>query len=629
MIPSKRKIRAVSRTVIVVVVIVIIIIAAGAVYASLPKSTTTTSTSVTSSVVPTTSISTTSSPSSTSTSSSSSTTATSTAQELIVDEASAPTTGDPAAAIDNNGLEIAQNTQLPLTFCANPACTTLLPVLAINWSSSSNGLNYTFNLRSGVYYNNGDPFNAYVVWYNIYRDLIINQAADFIFYTYFNVTDVTAGDVNSLDNTQNSPGSNTTLLDIMQNMSNSVTVLNSTAVQFHLTNPFVAFLESIDTAPWVFVDPYTVQQHGGVVLNQPNSWMAVNGSTVGDAPYITQTYVVNQYALLIANPHYWGQSMTNNLVLEPAKIPEVLIQYKTDELTRTEDLESGKTQASIVSFNDITNVLSACKTCYIPNTGPSGSIEWINIDGLKAPTNNTLVRQAIIEAINISEIESVVYDGYATPVVGPMPSIFNYYNSSIQNLPYNVTNAKALLAEAGYPGGAGFPTINMIYYTSAYAALVAEILKEDLANIGITLQTQELTADEVVALQSSPGQNASTPYMIMINWTYYPDFSAYEFIVDSQFGVFGNFHNQTIANEILQTNTQLNSTLRGEEISQITSQLVQQAGFIWLGQDLDVFDPGAGVGPYIWNQCVTGMWYNTAFNGIDFNNVTFTGTCGT
>ncbi len=626
MIPSKKNARAISTTVIAVIVIVVIIIAAAAVYASLPKTTTTTTTPLTTTSVP--SISTTSSSISSSSTSAPSTTSSST-QELIVDEGSAPTTGDPAAAIDNNGLEIAQNTQLPLTFCENPACTTLIPVLAVSWNESPNGLTYTFNLRSNVYYSNGDPFNAYVVWYNIYRDLIINQAADFIFYIYFNVTGVTPGDVNSLDNSMNSPGSNATLLSIMENMDNSVTVLNATAVQFHLTNPFVAFLQSIDTAPWVFVDPYVVQQNGGVVLNQPNTWMSVNGSTVGDAPYITQTYVVNQYALMIANPHYWAQNMTNNLILEPAKIPKVLLQYPTDELTRTEALETGKVQASIVSFNDISNVLSACSACYIPNTGPSGSIEWINIDQLKAPTNNTLVRQAMIEAINISEIESVVYDGYATPVVGPMPNIFNYYNSSIHNLPYNVTNAKALLAKAGYPGGAGFPTINMIYYTSAYAALVAEIVKQDLSDIGITLQTQELTADEVISLQGTPGQNASAPYMVMINWTYYPDFSAYEFIVDSQFGVFGNFHNQTIANEILESNTQLNPTLRGQEISQITSQLVQQAGFIWLGQDLDLFDPGAGIGPYIWNHCVSGMWYNTAFNGIDFNNVTITGSCGT
>ena len=72
-----------------------------------------------------------------------------------------------------------------------------------------------------------------------------------------------------------------------------------------------------------------------------------------------------------------------------------------------------------------------------------------------------------------------------------------------------------------------------------------------------------------------------------------------------------------------------NPTLRAQEISQITSDLVQQAGFIWLGEDLDVYVPGAGIGPTIFNQCVAGLWYNTAFNGVDFNNVSITGTCTT
>ena len=548
-----------------------------------------------------------------------------------MDEGSAPSSEDPAVAIDNNGLETAQNTDPPLTFCQNPACTTLIPVLASSWNESADGLTYTFFLRSGVYYSNGDPFNAYVVWYNIYRDLWINQAADFIFYIYMNTTGVSVGDVNSLDNAQNSPGSNATLMSIMQNTSgyHSVTVVNSTVVQFHLTNAFVAFLQSEDTAPWVFVDPYVVQQNGGVVANQPNSWMSVNGTMVGNGPYVMKSYVPNQYSLLEANPHYWAQNMASNLILEPAKIPNVLINYKTDELTRTEDLESGKSDASIVSFNDINATLTACKVCYIPNIGISGSIEWINIDQLRAPTNNTLLRQAIIEAINVSEIQSVVYDGYAVPVVGPMPSTFNYYNSSIQNLPYNVTNAKALLAEAGYPNGVGLRTLTLTWYTSAYAALVVQIVKQDLSAIGINVQTQEVSQATIVGIQGTPGQNASASDMVMINWTYYPDFSAYEFIVDSALGAFGNFHNQTILNLIYESNAQLNSALRAQEISQITTDLVQQAGFIWLGEDLDVFDPGAGIGPTIFNNCVSGMWYNTAMNGILFNNVTITGSCAT
>lgn len=545
--------------------------------------------------------------------------------ELIVDEASNPSSDDPGTVIDNNGLELAQNTNLPLIFFNKTNYSQIIPVLATSWTESSNGLTYTFYLRNGVYYNNGDQFNAYVVWYNIYRDLFMNQAVDFIFYLYFNTTGVTVADVNGFNNPQNTP-TNSTLLSIMQNPHNSVTVINSTVVQFHLTNPFVSFLSTIGTSPWVFVDPHEVEQHGGVVAGQPNTWMAQNATTVGDGPYITQIWVPNQYAILVANPHYWAQNITSNFVLQPARIPKVVINYKTDELTRSLDLESNKAQAAIITFNDISNVLSADKNLYIPNTGPSGSLEFITIDTEKAPTNNTLVRRAIIAAINITQIEQTVYEGYAIPFVGPDPSGFFGYNSSIQPPAYNVSEAKQLLQQAGYPNGQGLPPINFVFPQSAYLELVAQIMKQDLAQVGIVLQPQEVTYDTWLSISLVPGSNSTAPILNYGSWTYYPDFSAYEFIVDQQLGAFFFMNNQTINQLILESNTQLNPTLRAQEISQITQDVKQNAAVIWLGQDVDLYDTGGGFGPTVWNKCLSGMWYSTAFNGVDFNTVYYTCT---
>jgi peptide/nickel transport system substrate-binding protein len=533
---------------------------------------------------------------------------------------------DPGTVIDNNGLEVSQNTNLPLFFCAqnNTSCTQLVPVVGQSISGSANGLNYTVTLRTDVYYSNGDPFNAYVLWWNIYRDLVINQASDFIFYTYFTPGAVTAADLNSFDTATNVP-TNQTLLSVMENPSNNIVVLNASAVQFNLNNPFAPFKFTIETAPWVFVDPYVVESHGGVASDQPNAWMSVNGTTVGDGPYVTQQYVPNEYTTMVANPHYWAQSLTGaqtNYIIAPAKIHEITINYKTDELTRTEDLEGGEAQAADVSFDDIPNVVKACGTsCYIPNIGLSGSIEWIALDSLKAPLNNTLVREAVIAAINVTQIQQTVYNGYAVSVVGPDLKGLAYYPSSIQPPAYNVQQAEQLLTEAGYPGGKGLPAINYYYYTSTYQADVAAIIKSDLSQIGITVNVQELSQPSLISLQDVPGSNSTAMDMFQINWTYYADFSAYEYLVDSALGVFGNMHNQTIVNLIDESNTQLNSTLRGQEIAQITKDVQQSASILWLAQDIDVYDPGAGIGPTMFNHCVTGLWYNTSFNGIDFNSV--------
>ena len=533
---------------------------------------------------------------------------------------------DPGTVIDNNGLEVAQNTNLPLFFCAenNTACTQLVPVVGQSITESTNGLTYNVTLRTDVYYSNSDPLNAYVVWWNIYRDLIINQASDFIFYLYFTPNGVTAADLNSFDTATNVP-TNQTLLALMENPALSVTVLNASAIQFHLTNAFAPFKFTIETSPWVFVDPYVVESHGGVTTNQPNAYMSVNGTAVGDGPYVTSQYVPNEYTTMVANPHYWAQDLSSaqtNYIIAPAKIHEITINYKTDELTRTEDLQGGESQAAIVSFDDIPNVVKACgATCYIPNIGLSGSLEWVALDSLKAPLNNTLVREAVIEAINVTQIQQTVYNGYAVPVVGPDLKGLAYYNDSILPPKYNVQAAEQLLTQAGYPGGKGLPAINYYYYTSTYQADVAAIIKQDLSQIGITVNVQELSQASLVALQGVPGANATAMQMFSINWTYYADFSAYEYLVDSAFGVYGNMHNQTILNLIDESNTQLNSTLRAEEISQITQDVQQASSIIWLGQDIDVYDPGAGIGPTIFNHCVTGLWYNTAFNGVDFNSV--------
>ncbi len=573
-----------------------------------------------------------STPSASTSSASSSTGTSSGGQEFIVDEPGSPDSVDVGVAISGEGEEICSNTYLPLLFFNQTGgYSVFVPVLAKSWTESANGTSYIFNLRSDVHYSNGDPFNAYVAWYNIYRNLYLNQAIDSPLYLVFKTTGVSIGDVNSLNNPQNSPGSNTTLLNIMQNSSNAVTVLNSTAVEFHLTNPFVSFLQVMPAGnPWNFADPYVIQQHGGVVANTPNSWMSVNGSNIGDGPYVVQTYIPNQYTLLVANPNYWAQNITDgNFMTHVARYSKVLINYKTDELTRELDVESNKAQASVIALSSITNVLKTGTNLYVPNFGTGGTMEWLQLDTEKAPLNNSLVRQAIVAAVNLTEIRQTVFQGYNTPVVGPNLNGFFGYNNSITPPPYNLTLAKALLVKAGYPNGQGLPPISFAYPTgTAYIAEMAQILVSNLAQIGITIQPQSMSvASFISATLSCCGNSTSFPDIAADSWSYWPDFSGYEFLVDQQLGAFFYLNNQTIHNLIIKSNSELNSTLRAQELSQITIDVQQNAATIWLGQDNDLPTTGNGVGPTVFNKCITGdpnMWQNPSywvFVGLDFNQM--------
>ena len=312
-------------------------------------------------------------------------------------------------------------------------------------------------------------------------------------------------------------------------------------------------------------------------------------------------------------------------MLRPATIKQITINYKTDELTRELDLESNKAQGAIISFNDLKDVVnsSSSSRLNLPNMGLSTTLEFITIDTLRAPTNDSLVRRAIIAAINVSEIQSVVYGGYSSPVVGPDIIGALGYDSSIAPPAYNLTLAKQLLVQAGFPNGQGLPSINFVYLQSAYISLVAQLVQSDLAQIGITVNAQQVTFGVWVNGLSIPGENSTAPILDYGSWTGYPDFSLYEYIVDAQLGVLGFMNNQTINQLVTESNTQLNQTLRAQEISQITVDTLQQASVIWLGQDQDLYSTGGGFGPTVWNTCVTGQYYNGAFDGVPFNTLAY------
>ncbi len=523
-------------------------------------------------------------------------------------------------AISSVGIEILQNTELNLIWFNKstsnaPIYSEYVPGVANSWTESANGLVYTFSLYNNVYFSNGDPFNAYVVWYNVYRDMIMNQPTDAELFTYFNDSGVTAQDLNALNNSQNAPTG--AELALAQNPDNAITVLNSTAVQFHLTTNFLAFLETVAGEPWYFADPYLVSQNGGVVANQSNAWMSTYGANVGDGPYVVSSYVPNQYAVLEANPHYWAQNMTSNFYLQPAVIPQVMINFKPDELTRILDLENDRAQGGIVAFNDVNKTLQADSQLTVPNIGPSGGIEFISLNTEYGPLNNTLVREAVMAALNLTEIQQIAFAGYATPFVGPLPSGDPDYNNSILPPAYNVTLAEELLSEAGYPGGKGLPTLTMDYSQSSYIALVAQIMASELSQVGITLTSQAIS---LVAFPSIDGLSPSkAPDFTYNGWFYWPDFTGYEYLVDSSFGVYLDFYNQTVHNLIIESNSQTNATLRAQEISQITYDVKQQAAIIWLSQDTDIFNTGIVNGPAIVNVCVSGFYYNSQLGGLEFN----------
>ncbi len=100
------------------------------------------------------------------------------------------------------------------------------------------------------------------------------------------------------------------------------------------------------------------------------------------------------------------------------------------------------------------------------------------------PFYNKTLRQAAMYAINPQEFVDTVFAGYSEITNQYAKKGTTYYNDKVEGYPYNPEKAKQLLIEAGYPNG--FKTVITVG-TAALAQNIAQILKEQLAKVGITL----------------------------------------------------------------------------------------------------------------------------------------------
>jgi peptide/nickel transport system substrate-binding protein len=390
-------------------------------------------------------------------------------------------------------------------------------------------MNYTFELRPNVAFSNGDPFNAYVMWYSIYRTLVMDQAPSWILSQNlaagngldFNVTDSM---LNSIDYAHPSSAD----LSVMSNPDQSVVVLNASAIQFNLgygyngAAPYSGFLATLLTPMAAAVDPMFVGSHGGVVNETANDFLTTNA--VGTGFYQLQAWVLGQSVSLVKNPNYWANSLPAsqlNNAIAPAILNTVVINYK-DSATSIADLRSGTVQmiGVPVTYYNVTAGIQGVTTSVLPIVyGSSEDVHYVYMDPQALPILSNLdVRMAIANAIDYQDIIRIVFNGHAQQWIGPVPPGFQYYNESTAGMTpyqYNQTQAAVSLSEAGFvshlpngttlnPGGEQFPTVPFLYDSDNPTDQgAAEIISSNLESIGIPVSLQSLPFRQYATLIDS------------------------------------------------------------------------------------------------------------------------------
>jgi peptide/nickel transport system substrate-binding protein len=326
------------------------------------------------------------------------------------------------------------------------------PELAVAWGVSEDGLEYTFKLRPGVKWHDGQDFTSADVAFSIQ---LLKDAHPRGRNTFANVAAVRTPDPLT-----------------------AVIVLSKPA-------PFLISALAAGESPIV---PRHVYEKGPADAN-PN-----NNAPIGTGPFLFKEWVKGSHIIYARNPNYW----------DPPKpyIDELIVRFIPDAGARVAALETAAVDLAVeIPLSEIARLKALPHLDaeirgfeYSPGTT---RIEF-NLDNQYL--RNAPVRQAIAHSIDRAAILDAAWYGYGVVAPSPVsPLLPRFYDANVETYPHDPATAEKLLDQAGFPRGANGVRFTLTHdyfpYGDGYKR-VADYLRPALAKIGIgvTIRSQDFAA---------------------------------------------------------------------------------------------------------------------------------------
>jgi len=364
------------------------------------------------------------------------------ADRLVVARSSDAVNLDPARANDIESLEVAEQVYGRLVRFA-PGRLEPEPDLATSWSVSSDGTVWTFELRPDVTFHDGTAFDADAVVFSFERQLRADHPAhepDFVWSRAFhNIRRVTA--------------------------------LGRLRVQFEIDRPYAPFLANLAMGPAAIVSPTAVKRLGSKFGSNP----------VGTGPYRFVEWIPGERITLERNDRYWDH---------PPRIRYLVLLTLPDSRERLQALESGAADVIQQLAPDDLSLVSLHPDLKLA-TAPASLVSYLAMNTQRRPLNDPRIRRAIAHGIRRDALVKLIYQGLGIPAIGPLPPNVWGARSDVVTYPYDLSKARALLAEAGWKAGTG-PRLKLLapnvprQYMPA-PDRVANTIKMSLAEIGIAV----------------------------------------------------------------------------------------------------------------------------------------------
>ena len=258
---------------------------------------------------------------------------------------------------------------------------------------------------------------------------------------------------------------------------------NGLDVEVRLTRPAADFV-SVVASPTFAVVPPGVGTDPNALL--PGRFVASGAYTLKDTN--------DQKTTIVANDHYWaGKPM----------IPTIELLHDIGGRSPVQAFEDGDVDLTNVFPFDATWIAYDDKLGPQLRQGSSLSTNYYGFDTTKPPFNDVRVRQAVAKAVDWRRVVSLVAGPTSTVATGMVPPGIPGRSDKDFLPAFDPEGARKLLADAGYPGGKGFPETTFMTFGSPYDAAVVDEIKKQL---GVDLSYEVSNGDYFTRLAQDPPQ---------------------------------------------------------------------------------------------------------------------------
>ncbi len=362
----------------------------------------------------------------------------------------------------------------------DPVTSRPIPGLSDHWEISPDGRIYTFHLRDNLLWSPGQPITAEDVVFSWLRVLDPRSASEY------------AGQLYYLKNGRAYNEGKITDTSLV-----GVRALDPQTVRVELNNPTAFFLD-LCAFQTLAVAPRTLIQKRG------DDWMRERPLPCS-GPYQLDYWQLNFKIRLLKNPYYWDAANTKSRVIDCLSVttPNTALNlYQTGQADVIWDQE--------LVPNELLDVLKSRPDYHTFHY--LGSY-FLRFNVTKPPFNDVRVRKALALVIDKQRLVAKILHGAGVVADHLVPDgVANY--ESVSGLGYDPEQGRRLLAQAGYPGGQGFPRFDYLFDAASgvgniYAQIAVELQQMWRQQLGIGVELKSMEKKVYLSAQNHLDYNVS------------------------------------------------------------------------------------------------------------------------